>query len=187
MNLARYRPSRTGATCAFAALLVFAADVVTPQGVAESCLYPVVVFAALRSPTVRRIVGLAALCAVLTVVGYFLSPESLEPWKSMVNRAIALGGIATTAMLGLQRERLLRESVLLAAQRELALTRALGSFIPTCAWCKRVRDEHDDWGSLEAYVARNTTTAFTHGICPACEREVRGQVHLAGQGSEGRA
>jgi hypothetical protein len=174
--VSHYRPSRIAAVCVGAALITFVADVFTPRGVAESCLYSVVVFTALRSPTYRLVLGLAVLCSLLTVLGFFVSPENSEPWKSLVNRAIALAGIWIVAALGLNRERLLHERARLNAERESALTRALTQFIPICAWCKKVRNEQDAWGSLEEYVGAKTQAAFTHGICPDCLRSVTAEL-----------
>jgi integral membrane sensor domain MASE1 len=48
----------------------------------------------------------------------------------------------------------------------------LRGLLPICAWCKRVRDDHDYWHSVEEYIAERTDAQFSHGICPDCAREV---------------
>jgi len=48
----------------------------------------------------------------------------------------------------------------------------LHGLLPICAWCKRVRDDHDYWHSVEEYIAARTSAQFSHGICPDCMREV---------------
>lgn len=44
----------------------------------------------------------------------------------------------------------------------------LHGIIPICASCKRVRDEHGLWRSVEAYVEERTRAQFSHGLCEAC-------------------
>ncbi len=66
-------------------------------------------------------------------------------------------------------------------QTALAEVKKLSGLLPVCAWCRRVRDEHDHWMSLEAYVMEHSETDFTHGICPDC-RERRERERAMGQG-----
>lgn len=44
----------------------------------------------------------------------------------------------------------------------------LPDWLTTCAWCKRVRDEHGRWSPLDTYLTNHTGVKFTHGICPSC-------------------
>lgn len=151
---------------------IFALEVMTPQGIAESTLYSLVVLLALQVPAARFVTGVATLCSFLTLVGFLVSPASTEPWKSMVNRGFALLGIWLVTLLGLQRQKVERELQRIAAEREAALARALNQFIPICAWCKKVNNAQDSWESLESFIASKTASTFTHGICPDCYREV---------------
>lgn len=50
---------------------------------------------------------------------------------------------------------------------ELTILRGL---LPMCAWCRKVRDEHGHWSSLEAYVHEHSEAKFTHGMCPDCQK-----------------
>jgi len=50
------------------------------------------------------------------------------------------------------------------------LTEALQGFIPICMHCKSIRDEAQQWKSLERYVADRSTVRFSHGLCPDCAR-----------------
>ena len=52
----------------------------------------------------------------------------------------------------------------------------LRGLLPICAWCKRVRDDHDYWHSVEEYITERTDAQFSHGICPDCAREVEPRV-----------
>jgi hypothetical protein len=54
--------------------------------------------------------------------------------------------------------------------RGATLTEALQGFIPICMHCKAIRDEGQQWKSLERYVASRSTVRFSHGLCPDCAR-----------------
>lgn len=66
-----------------------------------------------------------------------------------------------------ERERLVQE-----LQAALAEVRTLRSFLPICAYCKRIRDDEDYWHSVEEYISNHTNTQFSHAICPACLQKV---------------
>jgi len=50
--------------------------------------------------------------------------------------------------------------------------RFLSGLLPICAWCKRVRDEQNQWQQLETYIHDHSEADFTHGMCPDCAREL---------------
>ena len=50
----------------------------------------------------------------------------------------------------------------------LAEVRTLEGMLPICAWCKRIRDEHDHWQPVEHYLVSRTDASFSHSICPDC-------------------
>jgi PAS domain S-box-containing protein len=47
----------------------------------------------------------------------------------------------------------------------------LRSIIPICAHCKKIRDDHEYWRSVESYFNNYIGVDFSHGICPACMAE----------------
>ena len=49
-----------------------------------------------------------------------------------------------------------------------ARVRTLEGILPTCSFCKNIRDEEGHWHQMEAYVAKRTEARFTHGVCPQC-------------------
>lgn len=53
-------------------------------------------------------------------------------------------------------------------QEALTQVKELRGLLPICAWCKRVRDDHDYWYSVEEYISARTDAQFSHGICPDC-------------------
>lgn len=63
---------------------------------------------------------------------------------------------------------------ILSLQREV---KQLEGLLPICAYCKKIRDEGDQWSQVEEYVSRRTEAQFSHGICPDCyERHLRPQL-----------
>lgn len=54
------------------------------------------------------------------------------------------------------------------AREEIKTLRGL---LPTCAWCRRIRNEKSEWESIEKYVHDHTDADFSHGMCPDCLNE----------------
>ena len=54
---------------------------------------------------------------------------------------------------------------LLRAQHEI---RVLGGILPTCAKCKKIRDEQGIWHPIETYITQHSEAQFSHGLCPDC-------------------
>lgn len=58
------------------------------------------------------------------------------------------------------------------AERILSLQQErhqLEGLLPICAYCKRIRDEHDEWHVLETFVGEKTEAAFDATLCPDCQ------------------
>jgi DNA-binding response OmpR family regulator len=73
-----------------------------------------------------------------------------------------------------------REGVMMrlrVAERIIDFTRqikVLKDLIPICMYCKKVRNDQDYWQGVESYIAQQTGSNFSHGICPTCfEQNVR--------------
>lgn len=47
----------------------------------------------------------------------------------------------------------------------------LEGLLPICSYCKKIRDQKDQWQVMEKYIMDRSTATFTHGICPDCVRE----------------
>ena len=56
--------------------------------------------------------------------------------------------------------------------RALAEVKTLQGFIPICAKCKRIRDDHGFWEQVESYLVRHSSAVFSHGVCPECALEL---------------
>jgi len=67
-----------------------------------------------------------------------------------------------------RREMQVKSELIEQLQNALSENRTLRGFIPICAHCKKIRDEHGFWQGLEVYLSRQTTARFSHGVCPVC-------------------
>lgn len=57
------------------------------------------------------------------------------------------------------------------AERILALqaeVKQLEGLLPICAYCKKIKDDENQWQHMESYISRRTEANFSHGICPEC-------------------
>ena len=59
---------------------------------------------------------------------------------------------------------------LVEKERLLKEIKVLRGLLPICSGCKRIRDEHDLWWPLDAYVKSRTDAEITHTICPDCTK-----------------
>jgi len=57
-------------------------------------------------------------------------------------------------------------------RKALDEVKTLGSLLPICASCKKIRDDKGYWNQLEGYIQEHTDTAFSHGICPDCAKKL---------------
>ncbi len=58
---------------------------------------------------------------------------------------------------------------------EEALTQTLSGFVTICAYCKNIKDDEQQWQSIEKYAAKHMNIhQVSHGMCPTCyEREIQ--------------
>jgi DNA-binding response OmpR family regulator len=56
----------------------------------------------------------------------------------------------------------------------------LEGVLPTCMYCKKIRDERNVWVGIEQYITQRTAASFSHGVCPDCyQRVVRPEIDSA--------
>jgi DNA-binding response OmpR family regulator len=46
--------------------------------------------------------------------------------------------------------------------------RTLRGILPTCSYCKQIRDEQGTWHAIEFFISQHSEAQFSHGICPGC-------------------
>jgi ligand-binding sensor domain-containing protein len=86
--------------------------------------------------------------------------------------AALLAGFAVVE-LRLRALRLRERDLKRRVAEELAQVKVLRGLLPTCAWCKKVRDDAGYWTQIEAYIAAHSEAEFSHGICPDCKDRLK--------------
>ena len=66
-----------------------------------------------------------------------------------------------------------KEELIEKLRQALNEVKTLRGILPTCAYCKNIRDEAGDWHQLEEFIQSHSEAKFSHGICPECR-----QVHF---------
>src|SRR5258708_8291135 len=61
-----------------------------------------------------------------------------------------------------------KEILIEALQAAIKEVRSLRGILPTCAYCKNIRDEDGNWQQLEEYIQAHSEAKFSHAICPQC-------------------
>ncbi|MGE3704423.1 MAG: response regulator transcription factor, partial [Vicinamibacterales bacterium] len=137
----------------------------------EAALAPDLILVTVRSASADVVAGLDA-----GADDYLVKPIDAGELRARVRV-----GLRTMDL----RDRLVRRAHQL--ETALAEVRQLRSLLPTCSYCRRIRDDQDGWQSLEEYVSHHTDTKFSHGFCPDCfARYVQPQLdtRLEGRGQK---
>ena len=93
-------------------------------------------------------------------------------WCLLTHRPLPAGGCVRTFTDITDRKRVASDldDHVRRLERALAEVRELQSILPICMYCKKVRDDENYWSQIDQYLAKNTGTRFSHGICPDCLR-----------------
>ena len=118
--------------------------------------------------------------AVALPIGRILIAHYIEhphPLSYIVaNGAIRIIVLASLAYLVARTARQTRE-----LERKV---RQLEGLLPICMFCKRIRDEHQNWQQIERYISRHSEAEFSHGLCPECAKKHYGD--FLAEHAEGR-
>jgi hypothetical protein len=122
---------------------------------------PVVLAAWYCHPRWSRLLAWALPVGRAWIAGY---GESIHPWPfTATNAAIRIAVLSLIGYLTYRTARQTRE-----LEREIKVLKGL---LPICMFCKRIRDEREEWQKLEAYLSQHSEARFSHGLCPECARE----------------
>lgn len=86
-------------------------------------------------------------------------------------KGFTAGGVDYVTKPFNQAELLARVKTHLELKRAREEIKTLRGLLPTCAWCRRIRNETGEWESIEKYVQEHTEADFSHGMCPDCLEE----------------
>jgi sigma-B regulation protein RsbU (phosphoserine phosphatase) len=83
-----------------------------------------------------------------------------------VNRLELLARVRSAVRLKREMDRRkAREQELEQALREV---KVLQGMLPICSHCKKIRNDQDQWQTVESYIKDHAAVDFSHGICPEC-------------------
>jgi PAS domain S-box-containing protein len=53
-------------------------------------------------------------------------------------------------------------------EASLARVKQLEGILSICMYCKKIRDEGNNWRQMEEYISQHSEADFSHGLCPEC-------------------
>jgi hypothetical protein len=57
-------------------------------------------------------------------------------------------------------------------KQALSEVRQLRGLLPMCSYCKKIRDDANDWIVLEKYIQTHSDATVSHGMCPECAQKL---------------
>jgi phosphoserine phosphatase RsbU/P len=105
---------------------------------------------------------------------YFIMLTAIHTGRDNLRKAME-AGVDDFLTKPLDREGILMR--LRVAERIVEFTtqiKVLKDLIPICMYCKKIRNDENYWQGVESYIAQQTGSNFSHGICPECfEKHVK--------------
>lgn len=72
-----------------------------------------------------------------------------------------------------------KKSLVLVILEDITELTLLQKIVPICSKCKKIRNEENNWESIESYFKRHIEPLqFTHGLCPDCQKQLYPEFHL---------
>ncbi|MCA9734073.1 hypothetical protein KC799_18195 [candidate division KSB1 bacterium] len=175
-------------------LIILSVAWLTNQGLqGNTPLFFIILFTAstilLRFPYNALWLSLSFIVVLLLLTTEWAKPELILPYLSESHRqidvsvSIILSLIFNAAMVHLvvkeyQKERLRSEKLYQQTlhdketlQQALANIKVLEGILPVCSFCKKIRDENNEWHAVEDYISSHSKAAFSHSYCPECAQK----------------
>lgn len=115
--------------------------------------------------------GLALAIVLPLVRFYFNTILWIVPWtitEATINAVIRILVLTSFALII---DRTANQTRRLSKEVHL-----LEGFLPICSYCKRIRDESNQWQQMEEYITDRSAAVFSHGLCPDCAQKYYGDV-----------
>jgi hypothetical protein len=68
---------------------------------------------------------------------------------------------------------MITDKIRVESERREKQVKKLEGILPICSYCKKIRDEKNNWRILEEYIEDRSKAQFSHGICPECFKKYR--------------
>ena len=163
-----HRKAVTG--CAVLSGCILALDSMTPLGIADGMLYPLVIVFASLSGRSLLIATFATLDTALILVGWSLSASGASESTVAINRIMAMAAVWIVAGTSIVRVR--KVAAAASAQRDVEAIQGklmiLHGLATVCPGCKRVRNRDGLWLELTTYCQEQSDAELSCSICDHC-------------------
>lgn len=100
----------------------------------------------------------------LGAFSYLLKPYDIDQLLLHIQRAIEKQRVEEELRIS---RRMLEDKVR-QLEASLARVRQLEGILPICSYCKKIRDDKENWRQMEEYISEHSEANFSHGLCPEC-------------------
>lgn len=100
----------------------------------------------------------------LGAFSYLLKPYDIDQLLLQIHRAIEKQSVEEELRISRQ----LLEDKVTELEASLARVKQLEGVLPICMYCKKIRDDKENWRQMEEYISQHSDACFSHGLCPEC-------------------
>ena len=160
VNLQAYVVRHSRVLALFATAFVLVADYLSGPVVHFPILFLIPLVLVAWAGNRRLSLVLAVMMALIRLGFVWVWKEPLPLSAEIVNTIINMTVFALFAVL---------VDAVAKHQREMvAEVRVLEGLLPICAFCKKIRNDDQQWESLEGFISKRSEATFSHGFCPEC-------------------
>ncbi len=109
---------------------------------------------------------------VLEMIVLFSSQHEVYEIDELVSASIVLAFCLVIFSIRRWQEILQYNTVLAKQNNELQHVlnqlKVLKGILPTCSYCKKIRNHDGSWEQMESYINTHSEAEFSHSICPDC-------------------
>jgi len=99
----------------------------------------------------------------------YLAPHFYQtPWFAGVCLAAVLLAVIAAHRARVHKLEVTRRELAARVEDGLQQIKVLRGLLPTCASCKKIRDESGSWNHMESFITAHSEANFSHSVCPEC-------------------
>lgn len=124
----------------------------------QTCPTPVVMLTAYDSPDLVEQAGKAGAGAYLVKM-----PSAREIDRAVIIAVSRFSDMMTMCQLNDELETRNKE-----LQKALDEIKVLKGILPLCSFCKKIRNDKNEWEEVDVYIYKHSQADISHGVCPEC-------------------